>query len=285
MHTYVVGLGGQRLLLAQARDEEHLRETLRELGEDTNARSWARYTGPVDVQMQVPIRFSYPADFDARDGSAEEMLAVLVEHASITRHVRTDDPIPAELAAALFDPACPNAGSVIMAAHRRADPADLSTDIRFDARQLRAALREDLRASGRLPTGRPRQEPDVPRLNLYWVETDDHDEDWFIVAASPTEACRDHEAREGYEVGDASAEFVAAVPADAPDRGAGWPSDELLRACGGAVECSAAPRVVRFGRRTFAEGLLDAEIRALDDDLSERLGRGRPNGTPPRASN
>ncbi len=122
----------------------------------------------------------------------------------------------------------------------------------------------------------------MPRLNLYWVETEDHDEYWFIVAVSPTEACRDHEADEGYDEGDASAEFVAVVPATAPDRKSGWPSDELLRACGATIERGETPRVVRFGRRTYAEGILEGEIRALDDDKSERIGWGRPNGTPPR---
>ena len=38
-------------------------------------------------------------------------------------------------------------------------------------------------------------------LYLYWCETDDHDEDWFIVAESAEEACHIHESAEGYDDG------------------------------------------------------------------------------------
>ena len=37
---------------------------------------------------------------------------------------------------------------------------------------------------------------------LYWVTTDDHGEDWFVIAGSQEEAVRFHEQEEGYDPGD-----------------------------------------------------------------------------------
>ncbi len=48
-------------------------------------------------------------------------------------------------------------------------------------------------------------------LNLYWCETDDHDEDWFIVAASEEEACGIHESAEGYDPGDTEAYCLCSI--------------------------------------------------------------------------
>lgn len=283
MRTYLVRLEGLRLLLVQARDDEHLERILWETGEEEFTLSWDPYEGAVVVQLEVPVTFDYAKSFKVRDVNVKKMFADLVAHVPILGHVRADDPVQAEFAAALLNAACPNAGSVIMAAYRHSEQSADWSEVKIDQRQLRKALREDLRATGQLPARRRVKGVDAPSLNLYWVETDDHDEDWFIVAESPAKACRDHEAAEGYDEGDANAEFVAAVPADAADREEGWPSDELLRACGAVIEHSTTPRVVRFGRRTFAEGMLEAEIRNLDDDASERVGGGRPNGTAPRA--
>lgn len=50
-------------------------------------------------------------------------------------------------------------------------------------------------------------------LYLYWVTTEDHDEDWFIVAHSFEEAQEMHENYEGYDPGDAFAEEIMPVPA------------------------------------------------------------------------
>jgi len=45
-------------------------------------------------------------------------------------------------------------------------------------------------------------------MNLYWVTTEDHAEDWFIVANNPQEAATFHEEMEGYDPGDATAEMI-----------------------------------------------------------------------------
>jgi hypothetical protein len=63
-------------------------------------------------------------------------------------------------------------------------------------------------------------------MKLFWVTTDDHDEDWFIVAPDAAAAARFHEDAEGYDEGDATAELVCTVPHDAPDVETGWPSGE-----------------------------------------------------------
>lgn len=68
-------------------------------------------------------------------------------------------------------------------------------------------------------------------MNLYWVTTEDHDEDWFVVASSPQEACKFHEDVEGYDPGDATAEEILNIPENIPAE-PGWPSYELLLAVG-----------------------------------------------------
>jgi hypothetical protein len=50
-------------------------------------------------------------------------------------------------------------------------------------------------------------------MNLYWVTTEDHAEDWFIVAHNGKEAATFHEDAEGYDLGDATAEMILEIPA------------------------------------------------------------------------
>jgi hypothetical protein len=119
------------------------------------------------------------------------------------------------------------------------------------------------------------------KMNLYWVETFDHDEDWFIVGRNEREAEGFHEGAEGYEVGDAKATFVAEVP-DGTDAEIGWPSHELLEACGARIIRPETPRLVEIDGREFCEGLLEAEVLQVTDNQFEALGRGRPNRTKPR---
>ena len=116
------------------------------------------------------------------------------------------------------------------------------------------------------------------RWKLYWCETDDHDEDWFVVARNEDEAQAFHENAEGYEEGDASAEFVRLLPASeqrAADRlGDHWPSKETLLACGAEFLASvpqdganalravmgSGSRVVRIDGRVFGEGDIVANV-------------------------
>jgi hypothetical protein len=115
-------------------------------------------------------------------------------------------------------------------------------------------------------------------MNLYWVETPDHHEDWFVVARSARRAARWHEMAEGYEDRDAWATLVRPIPRnlETPE---GWPSHELLEACGARLLRSDAPRVVEIAGGRFVEGYLEHEIRQRLDERFEALGEGRPNGT------
>lgn len=110
------------------------------------------------------------------------------------------------------------------------------------------------------------------KWKLYWCETDDHDEDWFVVARNADDAQLFHENMEGYDEDDASAELVCVLPMAeqgvSEKKGDHWPSDETLLACGaeflpnvpqdGANELRVAmgsgSRVVRINGRVFGEG-------------------------------
>ncbi len=113
---------------------------------------------------------------------------------------------------------------------------------------------------------------------LFWVTTEDHCEDWFIVAESYEEAARRHENYEGYDSGDAFAEEILGIPA-VHCAEAGWPSEELLKALGANFISDGDARVVELSGRKFCEGLLEATIRTLDDDIFESLGQDRVNQT------
>ncbi|MBW1824537.1 MAG: hypothetical protein JRI87_08215 [Deltaproteobacteria bacterium] len=115
-------------------------------------------------------------------------------------------------------------------------------------------------------------------MNLYWVTTDDHGEDWFIVSHTKQEATRFHEDAEGYEIGDAAAEMILEIP-EAITADVGWPPEELLESCGANIRVGGSARVVEIGGRKFSEGLMESTIRTLDDDMFEAEGKGRPNKT------
>jgi hypothetical protein len=115
-------------------------------------------------------------------------------------------------------------------------------------------------------------------MKLYWVETADRAEDWFVVARSARRAARWHEQAEGYASGDAVATLVLLILKGLEAR-EGWPTDELLEACGARIQRSETPRVVELGGKRFVEGYLENEIRQRADDEFEALGRGRPNET------
>ena len=115
-------------------------------------------------------------------------------------------------------------------------------------------------------------------MKLYWVTTDDHDEDWFVAATSPEEASNYHETMEGYDHGDAKAEAVIDIPENI-NAETGWPSDELLLALGAEFLLRDPSRVVEIAGRKFCEGLLDATINEISDDLFEKNGEARLNKT------
>jgi len=115
-------------------------------------------------------------------------------------------------------------------------------------------------------------------MNLYWVTTDDHHEDWFIVASSSEEASKYHEDMEGYNPGDAVAEKILSIPEDI-DAETGWASEELLIAVGAKFIVNEQSRIVEIEGREFYEGILDAVMNEINDDLFEERGDKRLNKT------
>ncbi len=113
---------------------------------------------------------------------------------------------------------------------------------------------------------------------LYWVTTEDHDEDWFVVASSPEQAAWFHEREEGYDDGDAFAEKVLDIPSET-EAEAGWPSHELLLELGAKFLREDEPRVVEIAGKKFTEGMLGSLIDGIVDDLFELRDGNRPNET------
>lgn len=100
-------------------------------------------------------------------------------------------------------------------------------------------------------------------MNLYWVTTEDHDEDWFVVAKTKELAEREHEESEGYDPGDASASFVLHIPERIVVTQGGGSMGEL-KLMGAEILPQVGPhRVVRINGKVYCEGvcelLLDAQ--------------------------
>ena len=115
-------------------------------------------------------------------------------------------------------------------------------------------------------------------MKLYWVTTEDHAEDWFVVATCSEEAAKFHQDMEGYNPGDAIAEAILDIPESVPAE-TGWPSDEVLLAVGAKFIADSPSRVVEIAGRKFCEGLMEETIRSLNDDVFESIGQGRINKT------
>jgi hypothetical protein len=126
----------------------------------------------------------------------------------------------------------------------------------------------------------PRSPMSADTLNLYWCETRDHFEDWFVVALEDEAAEWFFREREGYEEEEVLTTFVLTLPADLQNgENGGWPSHELLTACGARFISEASPRIVEVAGARWVEGFADSVIMTASDDALERRGFGRPNGT------
>lgn len=118
----------------------------------------------------------------------------------------------------------------------------------------------------------------MEHMKLYWVTTDDHHEDWFIIASSEKEACKLHEEFEGYDLGQASSQEVLSIPDNIPVE-PGWPSEETLLSVGAIFIQEDEPRIVEIDGKQYAEGMLEAHIKELDDNVFELRGEKRLNNT------
>ena len=115
-------------------------------------------------------------------------------------------------------------------------------------------------------------------MNLYWVTTEDHHEDWFIIALTSGDACRIHERYEGYDPGDAKAEKVMNIPKGTYTE-TGWPSEELLIKLGAKFIQKDNIRIVEIKGRKFSEGMLESVICEVCDNEFEAHDGTRPNET------
>ena len=122
-------------------------------------------------------------------------------------------------------------------------------------------------------------------VNLYWCSTDDHAEDWFIIAENKRYAARFFAGFKGYEEQYIHVEKVCRVPASIGAKNPTIPDHNLIERCGGRFLSTEQPRVVEIAGRKFVEGLMDTELARLKDDLFDAQGRGRPGGTKPETDN
>lgn len=117
------------------------------------------------------------------------------------------------------------------------------------------------------------------RWALYWCETADHDEDWFVIARTAREARRFFEEYEDYSPGHAEASRICGVPEAVVIREPCWALEDVLRHCGAQILQTQEPRLVEIQGIRYEEGGLDALIMKAHDDAFQSRGQGRPNGT------
>ena len=75
-------------------------------------------------------------------------------------------------------------------------------------------------------------------MNLYWVNSLDHGEDWFVAAHNSKEAIGFFADDSGYDAIDdeISALLVCEILKDAAPREVEWANQELIEACGGEIK-------------------------------------------------
>ena len=83
---------------------------------------------------------------------------------------------------------------------------------------------------------------------------------------------------EGYNPGDAEAEEILDIPENVSAE-TGWPSEALLLGVGAKFLLKDQTRVVEIAGRKFCEGMLEAIINEINDDLFEEFGDERLNKT------
>ena len=123
--------------------------------------------------------------------------------------------------------------------------------------------------------------------NLYWVTTEDHDEDWFILGKTTRAAEKYHIEYEGYEPGDARAELILSagqdlIPGPLPRHAQ---LEDLQKLGFEVLNADPNGRSVRRSGRTFVEGHLESMVAGVRDDMHEEMGKGRPWGTSRRREN
>ena len=78
---------------------------------------------------------------------------------------------------------------------------------------------------------------------------------------------------------------ICALPEEIQIGEAGWADAALLHACGAEILRPDSPRMARIHGIVYEEGQMGYILSRRADDLFERRGQGRPNGTPSLSSN
>jgi len=102
------------------------------------------------------------------------------------------------------------------------------------------------------------------RVKLYWVTTDDHDEDWFIFAESARQARAYHEDYEGYGKGDANSRLIVSNVTLKEFMNGTLPCharfEDLFQIGFQNARTTSNRRGVKFSGEIFREGILEAII-------------------------
>jgi|ERR1700733_5067182 len=119
-------------------------------------------------------------------------------------------------------------------------------------------------------------------INLYWVTTLDHNEDWFIFARSPRLAASYHEDYEGYDTHDAKARLVIAqVELQKYEQGpppCHAQISDLIALSFEVVGDDPDRRSVRFKGELYVEGYLQAALVQATDKLRKVQDIKKSNG-------
>jgi hypothetical protein len=113
------------------------------------------------------------------------------------------------------------------------------------------------------------------QIKLYWCTTDDHDEDWFIFAASARQARAYHEDYEGYGRGDASSRLIVSQVTLEKFQNGTPPChaqfQDLFQI--GFQDAGTIPnrRRVRFNGEIFREGILESIVELGRQQLAETM--------------
>ncbi|MGX5200956.1 hypothetical protein [Aliikangiella sp. IMCC44632] len=126
-------------------------------------------------------------------------------------------------------------------------------------------------------------------MKLYWVETIDHGEDWFIAANDQTHAITIFSEELGFDIeaDKVSAEFICNFPASPQNLEPGFCDNDDLIQCGGEFidfhdqdllahvtpeflhQVAGETRIVRFGKRVFMEGNILRVALQIEGKLSQ----------------
>jgi len=101
-------------------------------------------------------------------------------------------------------------------------------------------------------------------MELYWLESKDHSEDWFVTAKSELDAIDFYACEMGYDIIDdeLSARFVCTISSDEQIMYSEFASESLIKDCGGEIIFFLDPEI----RKIYTEvqlALLGSETRIV----------------------